>query len=190
MYKVGALISRNIKIFFRDRSAVFFSFLAVLIVFVLYLLFIGNSITSGLKNSLAANGFEVQHNLVKLFSDSWMMAGIMGIGCVTVANGCLANLVNDTALAKRRDFYVTPTNSVIVIMSYFFSTVIITFAMNAIIFFLVYFYLLTAGMAALSFGAVMAMLGLILLTSISSTMLMLSIAVFLKTENAHGAVVA
>lgn len=190
MNKIYALASRNAKIFLRDRAAVFFSFLAVFIVFVLYLLFISTSITSGIKASITANGFQVSDKLAKLFSDSWMMSGVMGIGCITVANGCLVNFVNDTALDKRRDFFVTPTKKTSIILSYFFSTILITFSMNTVIFFIVYIYLLIIGMGALSFGAIMAMIGLILLTSISSTMMMLSIALFLKTESAHGAVVA
>ena len=51
MNKLGALISRNAKIYLRDRAAVFFSFLSVLIVFFLYILFIGKNIKTGLENA-------------------------------------------------------------------------------------------------------------------------------------------
>lgn len=190
MNKIFALATRNIKIFFRDKSTVFFSFLAVLIVFFLYILFIARSITNGLEEALINNNLPVDTKLIKLFSDSWMMAGIIGIGCVTIANGCFSHFVLETQKNQRIDLYVTPTKKVFVILSYFCSTVIITFAMNAIMFFIVYGYLLGTGMTALPFLNIIGILALILLSSLSATMIMLSISLFLKTESTHGAIVA
>ena len=44
------MAKRNIKVFFRDRSSVFFSLLAVFIIIALYAVFLGDTITSGNEN--------------------------------------------------------------------------------------------------------------------------------------------
>lgn len=43
------MVKRNLKIYFQDKAAVFFSMLSVIIIFALYIFFIGDSISSGLK---------------------------------------------------------------------------------------------------------------------------------------------
>lgn len=190
MNKLMALVNRNAKIYIRDKAAVFFSFLSVLIVFFLYLLFIGNNIKAGLEYSFVNNGLIADSRLIKLYADSWMLGGIIGVGCVTVANGCMANFVNDSMLNIRNDFFVTPTNRVVIIMSYFFSTLLITFAMNLLMFVIIYAYLLINGMAALAFLDILAIIGIIALAAIASTILALMMSIFIKTDSAHAAIVA
>ena len=43
------LVIRNLKLYFKDKGAVFFSLLGVLIVIGLYILFLGDTFTDGLK---------------------------------------------------------------------------------------------------------------------------------------------
>lgn len=190
MSRLLALINRNTKIYLRDKAAVFFSFLSVLIVFFLYLLFIGNNIKSGLEYSFVENGLVADSRLIKLYADSWMLGGIIGVGCVTVANGCMANFVHDTMMHIRNDFFVTPTSRIVIIMSYFFSTVLITIGMNTLMFIIIYVYLLINGMAALAFLDLLAIIGIIFLSAIAATILALMVSIFVKTDSAHGAVVA
>ena len=113
------------------------------------------------------------------------MGGIIGVGCVTVANGCMANFVHDTMLNLRNDLFVTPTSRVLIITSYFFSTLIITVVMNALMFVIIYAYLLIKGMAALAFLDLLAILGIITLSAISATILSLLLSFFVKTDSAH-----
>ena len=45
-----AMTKRNLKVFFRDRSSVFFSLLAVFIIIALYAVFLGDTITGGMED--------------------------------------------------------------------------------------------------------------------------------------------
>ena len=45
-----AFANRNLKVFFRDKTAVFFSLLAVFIVLGLYVLFLGDAWADSLQN--------------------------------------------------------------------------------------------------------------------------------------------
>ena len=52
MYSLISMTKRHILIFLRDKTAVFFSFLSVLILLTLYFLFIGRQFTSGSEMDL------------------------------------------------------------------------------------------------------------------------------------------
>ena len=56
------LAVRNLKIFFRDKSSVFFSFLSVIIIIGLYVLFLGDVITSDMDGLPG----------VRFLMDSWI----------------------------------------------------------------------------------------------------------------------
>lgn len=172
----------------RDRAAVFFSFMSILIVFVLNILFIGNNIQNGIESSFTQNGFAVSDKLIKLFANGWMVAGVIGIGTITISNGSIGVLVHDNMTNAKVDFYVTPTNRVLIILSYFVSTVMVTFIMSMGMLAIVYAYLLINCMTALAFVDLLAITGIILLSTLSSTMIMTTVALFIKSENAYSVV--
>jgi len=60
------LARRNLTVFFRDKAAVFFSLLSALIIFGLYIFFLGDLWTSNLESIV--NGQEIM--------DSWLIAGL------------------------------------------------------------------------------------------------------------------
>ena len=55
-----SLIVRNLKVFFRDRASVFFSLLSVFIIFVLYVLFLGDVWTNELPKVPGREGADGQ----------------------------------------------------------------------------------------------------------------------------------
>ena len=77
---------RNIKLFFRDKSAVFFSLLAVFIIIGLYALFLGDVWTSSLS--------ELGESAEVLMS-SWIMAGLLAVTSVTTTMGAFGIMVDD-----------------------------------------------------------------------------------------------
>ncbi len=183
-----ALTDRHMKVFIRDRASVFFSFLSILIVFILNILFIGNNIQTGIKSSFLQNGIVLSDELVKLFSNAWMVSGVIGIGTITISNGSIGVMVHDTMTNAKSDFYVTPTKRVLIVLSYFVSTVAITFLMSLGMLVIVYVYLLINGMTALAFVDLSAIIGIILLSTLCSSMIMTTVALLIKSENAYSIV--
>ena len=60
MNDILVLTKRNIKIYLRDKAAVFFSFLSIIILLALYFLFLKNAyITDELADLLAKNEIEL-----------------------------------------------------------------------------------------------------------------------------------
>ena len=93
-----AFVNRNLKVFFRDKTAVFFSLLAVFIVLGLYILFLGDVWTDSFSNIKEA----------KELMNCWIIAGLIGVTSVTANMGAFGIMVEDKSKNKMKDFTVSP----------------------------------------------------------------------------------
>ena len=85
---------RNLKLFFRDKMTVFFSLLGVLIIIGLYVLFLGDTITSGMQDIPNA----------RFLMDSWIMAGVLAVTSITTTMGAFGIMVDDRHNNLIKDF--------------------------------------------------------------------------------------
>lgn len=118
---VAGLVSRNLRLFFRDPLNVFFSLLGALIVFLLYTLFLSNVQTASITQSSP----EADVELVRGFVDSWMFAGIVALSTMTTPLGALSSFVDDAATGRFRDFLVSPIRRSQLVLGYLLSAVVI-----------------------------------------------------------------
>ncbi|TXT17197.1 MAG: ABC-2 type transport system permease protein [Erysipelotrichaceae bacterium] len=88
MNTIKALTIRNLKLFFRDKALVFFSFLSVMIILGLYVLFLGDINVANIK-SLVGQDLPGIEALVY----GWMLPGVIAISTVTLALGNMGRLV-------------------------------------------------------------------------------------------------
>jgi len=135
------LVRRNILCYFRDRAAVFFSLMAVLIVLMLYLLFLRNMLVDTITKEVVYASSEKLSCLV----DSWVLAGILGIVSVTASAGSLQAMVDDNVSGKRRDFLVTPMEPYQVAGGYVLSTFLVGLITGYITLVIALVYLLATG---------------------------------------------
>ena len=94
------LVKRHCKVFLKDRMAVFFSLLAPIIVFLLYVLFLGD-LQEDTVLSFFPEGVTVPDGAVSAFVDSWMVSGVLGSACFTVSFS--ANNHNGAGQVQRAD---------------------------------------------------------------------------------------
>ena len=80
---VWNLLKRNLKVFFRDKSSVFFSLLAVFIIIGLYVLFLRDTIMTGFEGM----GDDAVHML-----DNWIMAGMLAVTAITTTMGAFGTV--------------------------------------------------------------------------------------------------
>ncbi|QQR93417.1 ABC transporter permease [bacterium] len=180
MNQILTLTNRNFKLFLRNKSAVFFSFLSVLIILVLYILFLGKTQVDAVKSTIGnVVGIE---NLV----NSWLMAGIIFIATVTVAFGVLSRFVEDREDKKTSDFLVTPVNRIKIVFSYVLSTVTISSLLSIILFLLAEIYIISQGGSLLSSIRIIEMLILIVVSSILSSTILLFIISYLRNMQSVG----
>ncbi len=171
-----SLIVRNLKVFFRDRASVFFSLLSVLIIFALYVLFLGDVWSAELPKVPGA----------RALTDSWIMAGILAVASVTTVMGAFGTMVEDQANKIVKDFGASPITRGKVAGGYVLSSFLIGVLMTLIAFALSEVYVASRGGVLLAPAAAAQVLGLILLSTLSNTAMVSFLISFFKSMNAFG----
>ena len=108
MYK--KLIGRNLKIYFRDRAAVFFSLLSVLIVIALYILFLAEMQIDAVNN---ATNNVIPRDDISYLINSWILAGLLSVTTVTSTLGAYGTMVNDKERKIIMDFKSAPLSGMV-----------------------------------------------------------------------------
>ncbi len=173
-----SIVLRNLKIFFRDKAAVFFSLLGVLIVIGLYILFLGD------VNKEALSDF----NNASQIMDSWIFAGLLSITSVTSVMGAFGSMVQDREKKVFKDFYCAPISRSSLTLGYIASSAIVGLIMTGIVLAVAIVYLTFCEAIVISAMLIAKLVLLSALTSLSNTALVLFIVSFLTTEKAYSAV--
>lgn len=171
------MIKRNLKLYFRDKATVFFSMLSVVIIFVLYILFIGDSISSDLQ-------FLPHPNRLMR---AWMLAGMLASASLTTSLGAYGIMINDRENKTIKDFYSSPISRRQIAGGYIATGFIISIIMS--IFTLIFgeIYLGMAGGAVLDPELLLKLLPVIALSAFASSAIASFIVSFLKSNTAFSA---
>lgn len=172
-----ALTKRNILLYFRDKTAVFFSLLAVIILIALYVLFLGDLTSKGLPDFPSKNALLM----------SWFIAGILAITSMTTTLGAFGIMVEDRATNKTLDFYASPVPRAKIVGGYIMSALFIGFMMCLFTFIVAQVFLLFSGQSLLSVSKMIMAIGVILLSVLASASMVLFLVSFFKTSNAFAA---
>lgn len=165
---------RNLKVFFRDKSAVFFSLLSVFIIVGLYALFLGD---------VWAQGYAEIAN-IRFLMDSWMMAGLLAVTTVTATMGAFGIMVDDRSKLIIKDFHSSPLKRSSITLGYLISAFVIAFIMSVVALCVIEAYIVINGGALLSFVAILKVLMIIALSAFSNTAMLFFIASFFSSQNA------
>ncbi|BCR36619.1 ABC transporter permease [Mariniplasma anaerobium] len=185
MYEFTSLVKRHMLKFLRDRTAVFFSFLSVIILLVLYFLFIGENFVSELRNPLYAN--LIDPGLIDYIKISNMMGGILVINTISLSLGIMGNVINDLEQRSLDAYLVTPVKRYKIIFSYYVAAIIVTAFFTIVMwgFTIIYLGILSGYWFPISTIFYTTIL-LIFFTFISSS-LMIYLVTLLKSVSAFGA---
>ncbi len=174
---MSGLISRNLKIFFRDKGAVIFSLLGVLIVAGLNILFLGDAYTDSLSD------FEGAKNIVS----SWVMAGLLAITSVTTTMGAFGTMVQDKERKIFKDFYCAPISRSSITLSYIISSAIVGLIMTGIVLVIAVVYLTMNEAITLTATMIIQLIVVGILTSLSNTAMVLFLVSLVNSSKANGA---
>ncbi len=169
-----AFMNRNLKLYLRDRSAVMFSLLAVFIVIGLYVLFLGETWTSNMK--------DIPH--AKEMMNHWIMAGVLSIISVTTTMGMLGTMVKDRAMQTNKDFFVAPVKRSAITGGYMLGALVVGIVMTIFAFILAEIFIVVSGGDLLTPLAMLKILGLIFMISLMNTALVLLIVSLFSSLNA------
>ncbi|GAA5227220.1 ABC transporter permease [Paeniglutamicibacter antarcticus] len=183
MRTIGLLTGRNLRIFFRDRSGVFFSLLSALLLFGLYALFLGNLQVENLTEQLpGASADDIQW-----FVNAWVFAGITMITTLTTGLASLGVFVDDRSSGRFSDFVVSPIRRWQLILGYLVSSFIVSVIMTLVVLLVGQLYLLIQGSEPMSVAQLVRLLGYIALSSAAFAALSSFVATFLKSSGAFAA---
>ncbi len=129
MTGLGALLKRNVKLYFKDKGMFFTSLITPLILLVLYATFLWNVYEDSFRSALKAAGATLNDSVIKGCVGGQLIASLLAVCCVTVAFCSNLMMVQDKVSGARRDLTVTPVKNATLSLGYFlsalFSTLII-----------------------------------------------------------------
>lgn len=164
---------RNLKLFFKEKGAVFFSLLGVLIIVGLYVVFLGDA---------WANSFDVADK--KILLHNWIIAGVVSVASITTAMGAFGVMVEDRARKRTKDFFSSPIQRSSIVGGYIFSAFIVGMVMSVITFVLGQIYIVTNGGEFLPLVATLKVLGIIGITCLASASMVFFIVSFFSSISA------
>lgn len=183
---VSGLVERSLKIFLKDKASVFFSLLAPLIVLGLYLLFLGDIQMDGIK--AAFEGAPIDDKLLKSFVDSWMLAGVVSVACVTVSFSVQGITVQDREKGVLNDMLASPISRGIIDLSYLISNFVVTLCICLIVLAVAFVYVAITGWA-LSFVDVVLLIALTIMSVLSASIISTLVGLAFRTSSQHSAFV-
>jgi len=181
MYNFKLLVIRNIKIYLRDKTAVFFSFLSLIILLVLYLLF--------LANNLKPTGMDeiLTDSQLTFMVYAQLIPGLIVINSVSIPLGNLGNVINDFEYRQMDGFLVTPVKRFKFILGYYVASFIITVILSTLLIVSAYFIMSMLTGVYVYWTTYLYSILFTLLFSFISTAIMIFVTSLIKSINAYGA---
>lgn len=175
MRTIWMLVKRHMLLFFNDKTSVFFSFMAVFIVLFLYIAFLGDMMMKPLKLTFPDTAREL--------SDSWIMAGTLGIISLTSSLSVLGIIIEDKSRRIHEDFQIAPIPSFYISISYIFSTILITMIISCITLGIAELYIVAYGGQWLTIYATIRVFGCMMLSILSCTLMLYFIMSFFHSAS-------
>lgn len=122
---MNGLIYRNLKIYFSDRSGIFFSLMGAMISFILYLIFLSQNMI---------HSWSVVPD-TKLLLDPWLIGGTMTITAITTTLSSLSLMVQDREKNILADLSLTDLSFLEIQFSYLITAMIVGVIMQLIMYF-------------------------------------------------------
>ena len=174
-----SFIKRNIMLFFRDRTAVLLSLIAVFIVIILYVLFLGDVWLDNSMDNIDDPG---------LLMNSWIVAGLLTIASITTTMGAFNVMVDDKIKKIDKDFYSSPLKRNRITLGYIGSAFLVGVIMTLVTIVLAQLYIVSQGGSWFSPVMCIELFLLILLSVLASTSIVCFIVSLIKSQSAFGTV--
>jgi len=172
-----SFVRRNVMLFFRDRTAVLLSLIAVFIVIILYAVFLGD---------VWLNDSMDYIDDPDILMNSWIVAGLLTIASITTTMGAFNIMVDDRVKKIDKDFYSSPMKRNRITLGYIGSAFLIGVIMTIVTIVVAQLYIVLQG--GNWFSPVMCgeLFLLILLSVLTSTSIVCFIISLIKSQSAFG----
>ncbi|MBD5526893.1 MAG: ABC transporter permease [Lachnospiraceae bacterium] len=190
MREILYLTKRNSLVYLRDRRAVFFSILSMLIVLGLMVIFLGSMNSQDLVALLQQYGGERdlaqdEENAERLIQ-MWTLAGILVVNSVTVTLTVIGIMVQDEEQSRLASFYVTPVKRGKLVLGYVLAAWLTGAALSILTLAAGEIYMVLKGWGLLPIAVLAAMCGMIFLNTFVYASLGYLLAMFIHSYSAWG----
>ena len=135
MSAIKVLVKRNVKLFFKDKGLFLVSLITPMILFVLYITFLGNVYRDSFLMTVP-QGFSLDDRVLDGFVASQLVSSMLAVSCITVGFCSNMLMVQDKATGTIKDLAISPVSPSVLAVSYFvanlFSTLIVCYSALAI----------------------------------------------------------
>lgn len=131
MKLVFALMSRNRKLFFKDKGLLFSSMITPVILIVLYSTFLAKVYKDAFVSAIP-DTITISNQLIDGTVAAQLAAALLAVSCVTVTFCVNLTMVQDRANGTKKDFNVSPVSKATIYLGYFLSTVVNSLMVNGL----------------------------------------------------------
>lgn len=181
------ITARNMRVFLKDRMAVFFSLLTQIIILGLFLLFIKDSYVDGVNDALGEMKGSISKADIEALVNSWMISGVLGTSVITATMSALAVMVSDKEDKIDFDYNASSVKSTVIVMSYFSGTVLCSLITGMTLLVFGLGFLSMTGTFLLSAVDILTLAGLVVLGSVSSAIILMTVISFFKKRTTYSA---
>lgn len=181
------LVKRNIRIYLRDKGAVFFSLLSMLIVILLMVLFLGDMNISAITDMLSKlpdRDAEQDKTNAELLVLQWTLAGVISINAVSVTLSVLTAMIRDKNNGTLHSIYTSPVSRISIAMSYICAAWISSIIICTLTLLLSEIYCIALGAEAFTIVQHFQLLGMIYVNSFTFACTMYFLAAIVRSEGA------
>lgn len=181
------MTERNLKLYLRDRGAVFFSLMSMLVVIGLMTLFLGGMHIENITNML--EGFPgrdkaADQKNAELLVLAWTCAGIISINAVSVTLSALASMIRDKTSGRMNAIYTAPVSRAVIALSYVLAAWTASVLICMFTLFITEVFCVSKGLEWFSAVSHLKLAGLIMVNSFAYAVFMYTAAVLVKSEGA------
>jgi len=207
MKALGSIIKRNILVYCKDRENVFYTFLTMIIIIILMLLFLGDlnkdiikGVLSDMDEYMIENPIPEEYLLpgtrnpanddtnARTLMLSLLIAGITIVNGISASMGMLSMMSWDEENGRFAGFYVAPISRFVLVAGYVISAICLSVIFSLITVVVSEIILVLTGGTVLSFVQMLKVLGLILLNAFSTTSFLFFITSFAKSRSAFSGI--
>ncbi|MBR5513421.1 MAG: ABC transporter permease [Ruminococcus sp.] len=181
------LVKRNIRIYLRDKGAVFFSLLSMFIVILLMVLFLGDMNISAITDMLSQlpdRNTEQDEKNAELLVLQWTLAGVISINAVSVTLSVLTSMIRDKNNGTLQSIYTSPVSRISIALSYICAAWISSVIICTLTLILGEIYCVFLGAEPFNVIENLQLFGMICVNSFTFACIMYLLAAIVKSEGA------
>lgn len=184
------LMKRNVLVYCRDRSNIFFSLLSMLIIIGLMVVFLGKMNADNVVDLLSRYGGERDTALDRSNAEQlvmlWTLAGIVVVNSITITLSMVGIMVEDEAQKRLSSFFVAPVSRWVFVFSYVIAAIIMGIIMCALTVVIGEVYIVATGGTMISLATIGTIFLYIVLNVFTSASMVFLIANFVHSQSAFG----